>query len=94
MNRFKTILISSISLIVVNSAYGDAWFNKWMGIMDNIDNIPTNGQIETLGSVVRVGSKGVLTEEETTVYRRSQALLLAIPGHAGYYQDRINEARG
>ncbi len=80
-------------LLLANSARADEWYETWMNTMDTIGGKPKEEQISTLGRVVKVGDKPNLTDEENTVFRRSQAMLLAIPGHAQYYRDRINAAR-
>ncbi|MEI6607160.1 MAG: hypothetical protein WCP35_17750 [Verrucomicrobiota bacterium] len=50
-------------------------------------------RIEALGAFVRIGSHGRMDEEQMAIFKKSQAAILAIPGHAEYYRDRILKAR-
>lgn len=93
MKHFIYAGIHILTLFAATSAQADAWYDKWMGIMDNIGSVPESERIETLSRVLGVGKKQALTPEESTVFNRAQSNLLAIPGHATYYQDKIESMR-
>jgi hypothetical protein len=64
-----------------------------MNLADQSESMSAEEKFQTFGSGVRIGGKGTMTDEENEVYRRLQKILIETPGHAEYYQKRINDAR-
>lgn len=76
---------------------GSTWLEKWNNTLDSVENYPQNERIEILGAAARAKSTSGgwrPTNDQLTIANRSVGLLLAIPGHAEYYRDRIFRARG
>lgn len=71
---------------------GATWFEKWNNTLDIVGNRPAAEQIEILGAAVRT-ARQIDSPERLEIFRRSQTALLAIPGHATYFGDRINKAQ-
>lgn len=71
---------------------GATWYEKWNNTLDIIGNRPATEQIEILGAAVRT-ARQIDSPEKLEIFKRSQTALLAIPGHATYYGDRINKAQ-
>lgn len=76
---------------------GSTWLEKWNNTLDSVEDYPQNERIEILGAAARAKSTSGgwrPTNDQLTIANRSVGLLLAIPGHAEYYRDRILRARG
>ena len=74
-------------------ASGRDWAEKWTNTMNSIDTFSPEDRIIVLSSALGVGRLGNLGESQKPIYYRAQSMLLAIPGHAKYYQDKIEEMR-
>jgi hypothetical protein len=71
---------------------GNTWKEKWTNTLNSVNSLPANEKIETLGGAVILG-RTIETTDQEQIFRRAQGELLAIPSHAEYFRDRINEAR-
>lgn len=98
--------ISAIALLLAaaptnaNLPEDPAEYAAWeAGMLKSIGQLTSTWNEKTVASLGR--TVGQLSEErspnwekgERPVFHAAQAALLAIPGHAEYYRDRINEAR-
>lgn len=72
---------------------GNTWKEKWSNILDIVERLPEAERIETLGYGAALGADIRMSDDKREIFNRAQTALLAIPGHAEYYRDRINEAR-
>ena len=73
---------------------GNTWYEKWEKTISAVDKLPEGVRIETLGKALGVGTNtGELTGEKKAIFDRAQSLLLANPGHAKYYQDKLESMR-
>lgn len=72
---------------------GNTWYEKWNNVLNAVDSIPRDEKIEILGKAAALGTDPRMDEEKREIFDRAQAALLAIPGHAEYYRDRINSTR-
>lgn len=68
---------------------GNTWKEKWNNTLDSINQSSESERIEILGAAVIIGGNEVLTEDRKSIYLRAQAALLAIPGHAKYFRDKV-----
>lgn len=75
------------------SRSGNTWFEKWSNSLNGISNLPHDEKIELLGRAIKIGSKKILSSEEEIIFRKSQAALLSVPGHADYFVNEIHQAR-
>lgn len=75
------------------STAGNNWSERWSKTMDSIDEFKPDERIEILGRALGVANKGGLNDEERPIFYRAQSMLLSIPGHAKYYQDKIESMR-
>lgn len=75
---------------------GATWREKWTNTFNQIKELSTNEQIKILGTAVRAKSTtgGVrqTSEDQLAVANQAIQTLIAIPGHAEYYDKRIREA--
>ena len=72
---------------------GDTWYEKWDVVIRSIDRFNQDQKMELLGKATALGSDANMNNEKREIFSRAQNTLLAIPGHAEYYRDRINGAR-
>ena len=72
---------------------GKTWQEKWSNTLNTIEELPISDRIEMLGKAVELGGDGGMSNEKREVFTRGQQLLLAIPGHAKYYQNKIEAMR-
>ena len=93
-------MVLSLASAVANLPEDPAAYADWeAGMLKSIQQLSTTWNEKTIASLGR--TVGQLSEEkspnwekgERPVFRAAQAALLAIPGHAEFYRDRINEAR-
>lgn len=68
---------------------------QWRAGILNSDKLPQNERIEQLGNALRKISMFNIFQvaERVEVYDLAQQKLLAIPGHALFYRDKVNELR-
>lgn len=52
-----------------------------------------NERIQLISSFLGIGWKCVMDEEQAIIFAKAQQALVAIPGHATYWEDQINETR-
>jgi hypothetical protein len=65
-----------------------------MGELEKAISIQDSKQrIDALGGFVRIADRGKMDEEQRAIFEKSQAEILATPGYAEYYRDRILTAR-
>ena len=71
-----------------------SWFNRRYSDLENALKIDSNNErIAALGEFMSIASHGEMDDQQKTIFNQAQAALLATPGHAEYYQDRILEAQ-
>jgi hypothetical protein len=93
--RIAMIAILTSCFTASNSAgdWQNDWKNTWMSEMDEIGTKPIVQQIARLGAAARAKSTNGgfqrPTENQIAVGNRAVSMLLAIPGHAEYYRDRV-----
>lgn len=74
----------------------EEWRQERMQVIENSKSLPPQERIPILGSVVTAGYPDRMmppNEIQLEVAAKARAALLAIPGHAEYYRDRILKAR-
>jgi len=81
----------AIYFAILSIAFSSEWLDMQMGKMDRVASLPKDEQIEVLGDIVTVGRNDGLREEQKLVFRRSQAMLISIPGHAEYYRQKMED---
>ena len=70
------------------------WFERRMDELDRTLEIVENSQkIPALGEFLGVASHGGMGPEQQAIFDKTQVALLAIPGHAKYYRDKIESMR-
>jgi len=52
-----------------------------------------NERVQQISSFLGIGWKCVMDEEQSIVFAKAQTALVAIPGHATYWENQINETR-
>ncbi len=72
---------------------GKTWHEKWSNTLNTIDELPFPDRIEMLGKAVESSVGGNMGSERSDIFTRAQSTLLSIPGHAKYYQDKIEWLR-
>ena len=71
-----------------------AWGQKMLSAIDQRKQSPPEIAIPKLGALVSQLSQGANVEfGERPVFHAAQSALLAIPGHAKYYQEQIEQTR-
>ncbi|MEO5713196.1 MAG: hypothetical protein ABIT37_06880 [Luteolibacter sp.] len=97
MNRIFTIIICFIFISFLQTTLmgrDPKWFENRMGDLNRAIQIPNNNErIAALGDFLDIGTVRNMDEEQKSIFYKAQAELLAIPGHAKYYQDKIEEMR-
>jgi len=63
-----------------------------MAKLDSIDSLPKEEKIEYLGTLAGM-SWEPMDQEQSEVFVRAQGMLLAIPGHAEYFAEKLNNDR-
>ena len=101
--RKSIILILWISLIQLSrgdgnwyerwSNAGATWEERWINLAGKSESMAPSERIELFGHALGVASNPVMKDEVKHIYLRIQRILLATPGHAEYYWDRILAAR-
>jgi hypothetical protein len=91
------VLASAFLLFCYSAIARDPqWFQRRMSELDMVLN-NTNEVEKTagLGKFIGIGRYGPnsMDEEQRTLFDKAQSSLLAIPGHAKYYQEKIEEKR-
>ena len=84
-----------IPLLLIGCAKGvqdPTWLPRTMTRLDSIDSVSKKEKIEYLGTLAGM-SWGSMDHEQTEVFVRAQGMLLAIPGHAEYYAEKLNKDR-
>jgi hypothetical protein len=93
----KTLLPAIMTLFMcVSSLEGrdPDWFKRRSNDLENSINIQSkDDRIEALGRFMSIASHGGMDEEQKTIFNKAQAVLLSIPGHAQYYQQKIEKMR-
>jgi len=72
---------------------GETWHEKWSNVLNSIDELPLPERIEMLGKAAESSVGGNMGDERSDIFNRAQSTLLAIPGHARFYQDTIERLR-
>jgi len=72
---------------------GKTWHEKWSNVLNSIDELPLPDRIEMLGKAAESSVGGNMGGERSDIFNRAQSTLLAIPGHARFYQDKIERIR-
>ena len=72
---------------------GKTWHEKWSNTLNTIDDLSFPDRIEMLGRAVECSADGNMGSERIDIFTRAQSTLLGIPGHAKYYQDKIEQLR-
>lgn len=66
------------------------WFSRRSSDLENAIKIQNNDErISALGGFMSLASHGEMDEQQKIIFSRAQAQLVAIPGHAEYYRDKI-----
>lgn len=92
------IILTTASVRAENWYYrwdgaGKTWFEKWNNVLNIVDTLSLEEKMEMLGKGVTLGLNGLPSGEKKEIFTRAQSMLLAIPGHAIYYQNQIEEVR-
>jgi hypothetical protein len=94
MKACKLLIFLLFSIVNVAFARSANWFERRMNDLDSaikINSVPE--RIDELGKFMSIGSHGGMDAEQKLVFIKAQATLLAIPGHAKFYQDQIETTR-
>jgi len=89
-------IYTAIIFVSISQSQGrdPEWFKRRSNDLENAIKIENmNDRINALGAFMSLGSHGEMDEEKKMIFNRAQAELLSIPGHAKYYQDKIEEMR-
>ncbi len=73
-------------------ARSPSWFQERMQEIDSAHALSKDEQIELLGVLVGIG-QSPMDDEQRLVYLKAETALLAIPGHAEYYRDKILQSQ-
>ena len=88
---YTIIICSSISQL---KGRDPDWFNRRSNDLEDAIKIEnTNARIDALGKFMSLASYGEMDEEQKIIFNRAQTNLLSIPGHAKYYQEKIDKMR-
>ena len=90
---FTTSLVDADGWYAIWDRAGATWYEKWDHVLDSIETFPEKERMDLLGRAAAFGSDDRMSDQKREIFERSQAMLLAIPGHAEFYRDRINSAR-
>ncbi len=92
---------SAVITLVVNFAFLTSLFGRsadWLDrrmndliVAEKIEN--REDKIAALGKFMSIGSHGGMDADQKVVYGKAQTALLSVPGHAKYYQDKIEAMR-
>ena len=70
------------------------WFDRRMKELElATKKESTSDRIAALGEFMSIGSHGAMDDQRRDVFQKAQSAILAIPGHAKYYQDKIEAMR-
>lgn len=70
------------------------WFDRRMGELEKAVRIQNEeDKIAELGGFLGVGLQGGMDAEQQQIFDKAQSTLLSIPGHAKYYQNKIESLR-
>jgi hypothetical protein len=76
---------------------GTTWKEKWTNTLNQIEAFPQKDRFDILGAAVRsktwVGGLRQPTEDQLAIGNRAAEALIAIPGHARFFADKLAEAR-
>ncbi len=92
---FVLVCLSQVARADSKSEEREAWFAERRAMIVRAKEFSDSQTVEDLSRIVRgVGSNlENASEEGRLLYLEAQSMLLAIPGHAEYFRDRILEAR-
>jgi hypothetical protein len=87
--------LAIIFTLISQSSGRDAdWFSRRLNDLENTLKIEnTNDRIFSLSQFMSIASHGEMDEEREMIFKRAQTELLAIPGHAKCFQNKIEEMR-
>jgi hypothetical protein len=102
-NRTRHCLLLSFSLFTIGHCFADlpqdpteytAWEARFLSAIEQERNTPPESSIPKLGNWVRKLSRGTNREKgERPVFHAAQELLLSMPGHSRYYQNKLESLR-
>ncbi len=70
------------------------WFERRMGELEKTMQIQNEEEkIKKLGGFLGIGLHGGMDVEQQQIFDKAQVTLLSIPGHAKYYQDKIESLK-
>lgn len=70
------------------------WFDRRMKELElATKKESTSDRIAALGEFMSIGSHGAMDDQRRDVFQKAQSAILAIPGHAKYYQEKIEAMR-
>lgn len=91
------VLVIAFFLFCGSSVARDPkWFQNRMNDLDKALHITNEiEKIAALGDFIGIGRYGPnsMDNEQRTIFDKAQSALLAIPGHAKFYQDQIEQTR-
>ena len=88
-----TLLAGSADWYKHWNAAGNTWYEKWNNVLNTVDTLSVDERMDLLEKAVNLGRDGPLSGEHKEIFDRAQAILLSSPGHAKYYQDKIDKMR-
>lgn len=95
--KFMTcIFAASVTLCALAQGRDPQWFQRRMSELDRTllesDKVK---KIESLGEFIGIGRYGYnsMDDEQRAIFGKAQSALLSIPGHAQYYQNKIEDSR-
>jgi len=92
----KSIAAFALMVTISGIAYGrdPDWFIRRSVQLEQVISLnDSDEKIEALAAFVRIGHSGRMDEEQQAIFQRSQTTLLQIPGHAIYFQNKLESLR-
>jgi hypothetical protein len=91
-----SISLAAFSIISTTTTYGrdPDWLGRRSAQLEQAISLNNNDEkIESLATFVRIGLRGRMDEEQRAIFQKSQTALLQIPGHATYFQNKLESLR-
>ena len=96
MNPYLVLVFAFLLFCDSSIARDPQWFQRRMNDLDKVlQNTNEVEKIAALGGFIGIGRYGPtsMDNEQKTIFDKAQSGLLAIPGHAKYYQEKIEQTR-